>query len=69
MLSALAQHRIALRRSEEQRRAAMRRDYVSRGWSPPSIEQLIAQRLDDEFPVIQASLVNADIILDNGQES
>jgi histidinol-phosphate phosphatase family protein len=69
MLTALAQHRIALRRSEEQRRAAMRRDYASRGWSPPSIEQLIEQRLDDEFPVIQASMANAEITLDNGRES
>lgn len=67
-LTTLAQHRIAVRRSEEHRLAAMRRDYASRGWSAPRIEQLIAERLQEEFPIIQASLANADVILNNGLE-
>jgi histidinol-phosphate phosphatase family protein len=69
LLAETAQHGIALNRNERERRAAMRLDYAARGWSPPRIEQLIAERLDEEFPLIQASLANADMILDNGPQT
>jgi histidinol-phosphate phosphatase family protein len=65
-LTALAQHRIALRRDEQHRRATLRRDYGARGWSAERIEQLILERLNEEFPTIQDSLTNADFILERG---
>jgi D,D-heptose 1,7-bisphosphate phosphatase len=64
LLRALAQHRIALRRDEQQRRATLRRDYLARGWSSERIEQLILERLDEEFPTIQDSLNNAEFMLE-----
>jgi D,D-heptose 1,7-bisphosphate phosphatase len=69
LLSAMAQHRIAVRRSEERRRGTMRCDYAARGWATQSIERLIAERLEDEFPVIQNSLASADVIFDDGFQS
>jgi histidinol-phosphate phosphatase family protein len=69
LLRPLAEHRIAVLRNEEDRQAAMRRDYASRGWAASETEHLIAQRLKEEFPTIQASLANADIVLNSGFES
>jgi D,D-heptose 1,7-bisphosphate phosphatase len=63
-LTALGQHRIALRRDEQQRRATLRRDYGARGWSAERIEQLILERLEEEFPTIEDSLTNAEFILE-----
>jgi histidinol-phosphate phosphatase family protein len=67
-LSSLGHHRIAVLRNEEDRRAAMRRDYALRGWPEQKIEQLIAERIEEEFPTIQASLANADTTLNSGFE-
>jgi hypothetical protein len=47
----------------------MRRDYGLRGWPPERIGRLIAERLEEEFPVIQASLASADTLIDNGRET
>jgi histidinol-phosphate phosphatase family protein len=69
LLATMAQHRIAVRRCEDRRRSTMRRDYAARGWSQQRIERLIAERLEDEFPVIQNSLVSADVIFDDGLQS
>jgi histidinol-phosphate phosphatase family protein len=68
-LAVLAQHRVAVQRGEESRQAAMRRDYGLRGWPPERIGRLIAERLEEEFPVIQASLASADTLIDNGRET
>ena len=63
-LAVMGQHRIALRRDEQRRQATLRRDYGTRGWSAERIEQLILERLREEFPTIQESLTNADCILE-----
>jgi histidinol-phosphate phosphatase family protein len=67
-LRGIARHRLGVRRDEQQRSAAICRDYASRGWTAERIEQLLIDRQREEFPLIQASLKSADIILENGLE-